>query len=294
MDVGIGLPSMIPGVTRDELVEWARRAEAAGFSSLATLDRLVYPNLEPLVALGVAAVVTERIRLTTDVVLVPWRANAALIAKQALTVHGPSGGRLVLGAAVGGRDDDYEVSGVPFEERGKRFEEMLQQIKRIWAGEEVGFAGAIGPPAPDGPPSLLIGGSSDETFRRAAEYADGWTMGGGTPDQFAQGMKKLKAAWNEKGREGEPRGMALAYFGLGDQAEEDARSDLGHYYAWLGDELAGMIVGSAATDAETVTGYVEAFAEAGADEFILFPVSSDPEQVDLLAETVPVTASVHS
>jgi alkanesulfonate monooxygenase SsuD/methylene tetrahydromethanopterin reductase-like flavin-dependent oxidoreductase (luciferase family) len=293
MDVGIGLPSTIPGVTRDELLEWARRADAAGFSSLGTLDRLVYPNWEPLVALGAAAVVTERIRLTTDVLLLPWRANAALVAKQALTIHNLSGGRLVLGAAMGRRTDDYEVSGVPFEELGRRFEEILKQIKRIWAGEEVGFAGAIGPSPPDGPPSLLIGGSTDATFRRAAEHGDGWTMGGGTPDQFAEGLEKLRAAWREKGRDGEPRGVALAYFGLGDNAEEAARSDLSHYYAWLGDELAEMIVSSAATDEETAKGYVEAFAAAGADELILFPVSTDPDQVELLARAVPV-GSVHS
>ena len=63
MDVAIGLPATIPGVERDQLLEWARRAEARGFSSLATLDRIVYPNYEPLIALAAAAAVTERIGL---------------------------------------------------------------------------------------------------------------------------------------------------------------------------------------------------------------------------------------
>src|SRR5690349_15638259 len=165
MDIGIGLPSTIPGVTGDELLEWARRADGAGFSSLATIDRLVYDNHEPLVALAAAAAVTERIRLMTDILLLPNRANAALVAKQALTIHKLSGGRFTLGAAVGGRPDDYAASGVPFEERGARFEPMLDQIKRAWAGEE-----GIGP-RPDGdPPELLIGGSADVAFRRAARY----------------------------------------------------------------------------------------------------------------------------
>jgi alkanesulfonate monooxygenase SsuD/methylene tetrahydromethanopterin reductase-like flavin-dependent oxidoreductase (luciferase family) len=115
MEVGIGLPATVPGVTRDDLLEWARRADSAGFSSLGVLDRLVYPNYEPLIALAAAAAVTERIRLMTDILLLPQRANAALVAKQALTVHSLSEGRLVLGVAAGLREDDYEASGVPMQ-----------------------------------------------------------------------------------------------------------------------------------------------------------------------------------
>ena len=65
MDVGIGLPATIAGVEREQLLDWARRAEARGFSSLGTIDRLVYGNYEPLIALAAAAAVTERIRLAT-------------------------------------------------------------------------------------------------------------------------------------------------------------------------------------------------------------------------------------
>jgi len=84
----------------------------------------------------------------TDVLLVPWRANAALIAKQALTVHSISGGRFKLGVAIGAWRDDYEVSGVPIKGQAKRFEEMLATIKSVWAGEVEGFGGRMGPPAP--------------------------------------------------------------------------------------------------------------------------------------------------
>src|SRR4051812_11738891 len=119
MDVGIGLPATIPGVEGAQVIEWARRAEARGFTTLGTLDRIVYGNDEPLLALPAAGAVTERIRLATTVLLAPLRANAALLAKQAATVDHLSGGRLVLGVAVGGREDDFEVSGIDFHTRGK-------------------------------------------------------------------------------------------------------------------------------------------------------------------------------
>jgi alkanesulfonate monooxygenase SsuD/methylene tetrahydromethanopterin reductase-like flavin-dependent oxidoreductase (luciferase family) len=92
MKVGIGLPTAIPGVRPDQVLDWARRAEAADFSTLAALDRLVYPSWEPLVTLGAAAAVTERIGLMTAVLLLPYRQNAAVVAKEAATIHVLSGG----------------------------------------------------------------------------------------------------------------------------------------------------------------------------------------------------------
>ncbi len=78
--------------------------------------------------------------------------------------------------------------------------------------------------------------------------------------------------------------MGLAYFALGDSAEADAEAYLRDYYAWLGEDIASYIVGSAAKDAETVRRYVAEFAEAGCGELIFCPSSSDPAQVDLLAD----------
>lgn len=283
MEIGIGLPITIPGVEARQVLDWGRRAEDAGFSTLGTLDRVVYPNYEPLVSLGAVAAVTGRIRLTTAILIAPYRVNAALLAKQAATVQALSGGRLELGVAVGAREDDYEASAVPLEGRGTRLEQMVDEMKRIWAGEEKGFAGGIGPEVE--PPGLLIGGQVDAAFRRAARYADGWIMGGGAPDQFASGREKLLAAWSEAGRDGTPKSASLAYYGLGDQPEEDARRNIGHYYAWLG-EYAEGVVGSVATSEEMVKGYAQAFEAAGCDELIFFPSSADPEQVDQLADVV--------
>jgi alkanesulfonate monooxygenase SsuD/methylene tetrahydromethanopterin reductase-like flavin-dependent oxidoreductase (luciferase family) len=281
MDVGIGLPNAVRGVERDGIVDWAQRAEAAEFSSLGTIDRMAWPNLESLISLAAAAAVTDRIGLTTDILLAPLRSNYALLAKQAASLDRISEGRLSLGLAVGGREDDYAVSGIDFSTRGKAFDAQLEELTKLWGGD-----GGVGPESFNGKrPGLLIGGGGEKSMQRAAKYADGWTMGGGSPDQMKEAKPKIEELWKAEGREGSPRLVALAYFGLGDDGADKAKDELGAYYAWLGD-YADNVVASAATDADKVKGYVAAFEDAGVDELILFPVSADPDQVDRLAEAV--------
>jgi alkanesulfonate monooxygenase SsuD/methylene tetrahydromethanopterin reductase-like flavin-dependent oxidoreductase (luciferase family) len=284
MEIGIGLPNAVTGATGDQLTEWARAADEAGFSSLGTIDRIVYPNYEPLIALSGAAAVTKRIRLATTVLLGPLRVNAALLAKQVLSLDAlAGGGRAVLGIAIGAREDDYEISGVSMSQRGAWMDSELAMIRRIWNGEGASEA-RVGPrPGGDGP-RLIVGGTVDAAFDRAARHGDGWMLGGGAPDQFSGALEKLSAAWERHGREGEPRKGALAYFALGDNAQEDADRYLLDYYAWLGDDLARMIADSALKDPEAVRQRVAAFEAAGCDELFMIPSSADREQVDLLAE----------
>ena len=145
MKVGIGLPNAVRGVDRRGIVEWARRAEDAGFSTLGTIDRVVYPNYESLIALAAAAAVTERIGLATDILIAPLRRSTALLAKQAATVDHLSGGRLVMGLAVGGRDDDFEAVGADFGARGRVFDGQLEEMMKIWRGDtEIGTSPANG------------------------------------------------------------------------------------------------------------------------------------------------------
>jgi len=284
MDVGIGLPNAVRGVDRQAIIDWARRAEEAGFSALGTIDRIVYSSYESLTTLAVAAAVTERVRLMTDILIAPLRSNTALFAQQAATVDSLSGGRLVLGMAVGGRPDDFEASGIPFHERGARFEAQLDELKRLWQGEKRGLAGRVGPPpAREGGPQVIIGGTVDAAFRRAARYGDGWTQGGGTPDALREGRAKLEAAWREQGREGTPRVVALFYFALGDDGPDKARRGVGDYYGFLGD-YAEQIVASTATSEDMVRQYLDAFRDAGADEVICFPASTDLDDVERLAQ----------
>jgi alkanesulfonate monooxygenase SsuD/methylene tetrahydromethanopterin reductase-like flavin-dependent oxidoreductase (luciferase family) len=284
MEIGIGLPNTIPGTEGRTLIEWSVQAEAAGFSSLCTVGRLVYPSYDDLIALAAAAAVTERVRLTTGVLIAPLFTNTALLAKQAASLDRLSGGRMVLGVGLGGRDEDFTASGLSAERRGGTLNRQLEEMKRIWAGEKRGHDGGIGPePVRAGGPELIIGGYTEAAFRRVARYGDGWMMGaGGDPERFAEVVGEVEEAWRKAGRSGSPRKIKPAYFALGPNARESAERELGRYYSALGDEVVNRIVGTTAIGEEMVRAYVEGFEPYGCDELIFLPCSSDPEQIALL------------
>jgi len=159
-------------------------------------------------------------------------------------------------------------------------------MKRVWSGEEFGYAGGIGPePARPGGPEIIMGGASEASFRRAARIADGWIMGGGTPDMFAQAAAAVDQAWQDAGRPDRPRKLTLAYFGLGPEARSQAEGYILHYYGWLGD-IASAIAAGAAISPEMVKSYVAAFEASGCDEIIFVPTASRLDQVSLLAEAI--------
>jgi len=276
---------MIPGTDGRTVVEWAKRAEQRGFSALGVFDRIVYDNYEPLIALAAAAAVTERIRLFTSILIAPYRGTGALLAKQAASVDRLAGGRLVLGMAVGNRDDDYRTEGADFPHRGKHFDAQLEEMTQIWAGESRGIAGRIGPVLPEGRPHLAIGGRAPASFARLARYGDSWIAGGAPPEVFAKILPDAKAAWAQAGRAEPLRASTLAYFGLGEDAQRHANDDLLDYYSYAG-PAARSIAAGAHTSEDKVRTVVEAFTAAGLDELILFPTNADPAQVDLLADVV--------
>ena len=177
----------------------------------------------------------------------------------------------MLGAAVGGRPDDFEASGAPFEGRGRRIEEMLDDMKRIWAGEERGFAGAIGPDVSANPPRILVGGQVDAAFRRAAEYGDGWISGGGPPEMFGDSRAKVDAAFRDAGRSERPTASTLSYFSLDADPESQAQATLGDYYSFM-PEYAGMVVASAVKSEDEVKERARMFARAGLRRADLLPL----------------------
>lgn len=283
MEIGIGLPNTlkVPGPT---IVEWARRAEQRGFASLATIDRIVYPTYDSLSALAVSAGATSRIKLFTDILLTPVYPPVWL-AKATASLDAMSGGRLTLGLGVGGRADDFAAMDRPFERRGHLMDETLDLLERAWAGESVtGDDFVVGPePAAGNRVSVLIGGNSDKAVERTVRYGEGWTMGGGGPDMAGPMIERIRTAWRDAGREGEPRIAALQYFGLGD--DEASRASLRNYYGFLGDWTEG-IVESAVRTPQAVKEIAQRFADVGVTELVFDPTVPNVEEVDRLADAV--------
>jgi alkanesulfonate monooxygenase SsuD/methylene tetrahydromethanopterin reductase-like flavin-dependent oxidoreductase (luciferase family) len=283
MDIGIGLPTTIPGADGPTLIEWARHADEAGFESLGTLDRLVYDSYDPIAALGAAAAVTDDLRLTTAVILTPYRGNGVLLAKQLASLDQLSGGRVTVGVGVGGHSEDYLAAAEDFSRRGAAQDRMLAEMRAVWAGEARDNGGIVGPPPaqPSGLP-LLIGGSGRAAIRRVVEHGSGWIAGGGGPEMFSKTAQQVQQAWADEGRDGVPYLAATAFFALGEHAKAASRRYLLDFYSFLGD-AADRIAQSALTDPETLKREIAGFAEADCDELILFPCSADADEIDLLA-----------
>ncbi|MFJ1790990.1 LLM class flavin-dependent oxidoreductase [Kitasatospora griseola] len=282
MEIGIGLPTMAGELTGPDLVEWARRAEECGFSTLAVLDRLVCDGWEPLLALGAAAAVTRRIRLATQVLVPGYRGNTALLAKQLATLQQLSGGRLVLGVAAGIRPDDFEVGGTDFRSRGRALDRLLTDLAAFWDD------GAIGPRPASGPPPVLVGGRSRAALDRMARYGEGAVLVASAA-MFAERAVEARECWTAHGRPGRPRLVAQTYYALGPQGPDEALEHLRSYYAFAG-PAADLIARTALTSEDAVRQEVARFRQAGCDELVLIPCSTDVRQLDLLAAAVKENA----
>ncbi|WP_433206965.1 LLM class flavin-dependent oxidoreductase [Dactylosporangium sp. CS-047395] len=268
MELGLGLPVSDP----PRLLDWARRAEAAGFASVALLDRLAYDNPEPLVALALLAGATTRIRLQTEVLLAPLR-GTALLAKQAATLQLMSGGRFRLGVGVGGRADDHAAAGVPLSQRGAVMDRMLGDLRAIWGG-------APYPTTPIGPsaaPPLLIGGFAPAALARVARFEAGFLCA--APLQWAGKLvDTVQEQWRAAGRAGRPR-LVCQVNAATPASLDRARGAAAAYYAFTGREGWGEPISDPGQLAETVAAY----REFGADELILYCWGDDPGQIELLA-----------
>ena len=285
MQIGIGVPNSVPGATGNGMLDWARRADKAGFSSLGSIGAVSYPSYEELTLFAAAGAVTERIRFFTNVLITPAR-SAAELAKQAATVDQLSNGRLTLGLGVGWREADFILNGRDFAGRGAAFDKILADLHRSWNGEPLDDAARpASPPPVQSPIPIMIGGTTKAAIKRVIDHGIGWTAGGMPPDAVADFGQQVRDAWSAAGKAGQPRIAALVYFGLGD-TEHESRNNLLDYYKPMGDEVAGMIAGGALRSAGAIKDAMAAYEAAGVDELILDPTVADPEQVGLLADVV--------
>lgn len=280
MRIGIGLPAAVPDAPATDLGEWAAVGERLGFCSVGVIDRLVYDNLDPLVALAAAAARTEHVELLTTVLTVPYRRNAVVLAKQLASVERLSGGRLTAGMGLGGWPEDYAASDVPRRDQGTLMDAMLATMQRVWNGDLVGAGGPI-PALPAGRPGLLFAGFVPAAYQRGATAGQGW-VAPAFSEPLVAGIDAIRQAWSEAHRQGQPRVVTLRYFCLGHRAQETADHYLAHYYG-----TPGM---AARADVPTTTAELgaelEQLGDAGCDDVVLFPCSYDIDQVYALDQAL--------
>ena len=223
MKVGMFLPQFGEYATKENILYIAKEAEKEGVDSLWVLDRLLWPLkpktpyaatpdgtlpveyqnvLDPLTTLTYVAGVTERILLGTSIIDMFFQ-NPVQLGKRFATLDVLSDGRTIAGLGIGWSKDEYEVSGVPYKDKGTRADEFLQVLKKIWTDEIVEFKGQfynipaskIGPkPLQEPHPPILLGGFSPKTFSRIVNYANGWIgiAGFGPLEQLEQMINGLK------------------------------------------------------------------------------------------------------
>lgn len=286
MRIGVGLPNTLSGVRGPDLVDWARRAEALGFTALGTIGRIVYAGHEELIALAAAAGATERIELHTTVMIAPPRRDT-LLAKQAATLDAVSGGRFVLGVGVGWRPDDYSTMDGRYAERGLRAAEQLRRIRELWRqAQATDEPSVVGPRANrEGGPVIMVGGSSDPALRRAGELADGWMSGPAPVEAIPELWAKVVGYADAAGRS-RPRLQVNRYFALG--ADEEADRNIARYYGFGGPDTVKRVQGAILRSPEAIASELEALAAVGADEAIIWPMAVGPDQLEGLAAAAGV------
>jgi alkanesulfonate monooxygenase SsuD/methylene tetrahydromethanopterin reductase-like flavin-dependent oxidoreductase (luciferase family) len=285
MRIAIGLPSRVASASGDVMLEWITRAERGPFSSVVVTDRVVSQALEPMTVLALAAGATKRIGLMTSIVLAPTR-ETTLFAREAATLDALSGGRLTLGIGIGVRKNDYLATGFDFHRRGRRVEEQLPLLRRLWSGENLsGEVGAIGPrPSRANGPELLIGGYVPAIARRIAKWGDGYMApGGGEPEALAAMWKRIESAWREEGRAGKPRWVGASYYALGPSGADYAKRYIEANYGY-NPELAAKRLATLPATQKAVEAAIKRQADMGVDEFILRPCADDLDQMERLAE----------
>ncbi|MFF7676839.1 LLM class flavin-dependent oxidoreductase [Actinacidiphila glaucinigra] len=259
MRIGVNVPNFGPGTDPGVLRDWARTVEGLGFDLLMVSDHVVVtpdvaeqypaPFYEPFTTLSWLAGVTDRIRLGTTVLILPYR-HPLLTARMAANLNMLSGGRLVLGVGVGWARQEFAALGVPFERRGALTDEHLTALREAWK-DEADYAG--------GPVPLWIGGNSAAGRRRAVRVGDAWHPLRFTLPWLREAVGELASQAREQGR---PVPALVPRIALRITAEPVTGPD----------RLAG--VGTF----EQITADLADLRALGADTVVLDPFDGDPRE----------------
>ncbi len=305
MGVAVGLGLMeFPFADARGFWRWVDLCEAGGADSIWQTDRLVSrtPILECMATMGALAGRTRRVKFGMNVVSLALR-DPVLVAKQCATIDVLSEGRLLPAFGIGSpMGPEWSALTIDVKTRGRKTDEGLEIIKRLWREDSVDFKGqhytltaasiSPKPVQPDLP--MWIGGSSEAAVRRTARYGTGWQAGPETPDQAAAMVTAIRAATKAAGRviDDDHYGAGFAFY-FGSASAPALQATMEAYRKRTNrDPLAHFAVG----DAEAMMGRISAYVAAGVSKFVLRPVGSSDEEVlaqtrQLIEQVLPMVAA---
>lgn len=289
MEIGICLPYMKAGLTRDDYLEWFRRVDDGPFHSISCGERVHGPTFDMRVVLSAAAVATKRVEITPTLYVLPMH-SAARVAKEVASLDIMSGGRvskMVVG--YGGREKDYEAMGASFKGRYGRMDRQIGELRAVWSQREIiPGAGAIGP-APSNPngPQILAGVIGPKSIERCAQWADGlyaWS-GNGNEKDWAQTFAIGDAAWERAERPQKPYRLGGFWYTLADDGQQRLYDYVYDYLAIAGEEIATMMAQSVhRSSADAIAEALDNAESAGCQEVFLVPATADIVEIDRLCD----------
>ena len=295
MELGVVFPQTEIGTDPAAVREYGRRVEAAGYGHLHAYDHVLGANPdrpgydgpydytdpfhEPFVLFSHLAGMTETLNFVTGVLILPQR-QTALVAKQAATVDILSGGRLRVGVGVGWNDIEYEALGKDFHTRGRRIEEQVDLLRRLWTDELVEFEGefhhipdaGLKPLPLQQPIPLLMGGGAEPVLRRVGRMADGWLtpatwkMPDADMDDLVETIDRVREFRREAGKD--PQDLTI--WGRMNLARDDPEEWVARARRWadagathLAVDTMNMGLSFPDEHGETVERYADVLADAG-------------------------------
>jgi alkanesulfonate monooxygenase SsuD/methylene tetrahydromethanopterin reductase-like flavin-dependent oxidoreductase (luciferase family) len=289
MKIGICLPYMKAGLTRDDYMAWFRAIDEGPFHSLSCGERVHGPTYDMRVLLAAAAMATTRVEITPTLYVLPMH-SAVRVAKEVATLDILSGGRVKnMAVGYGGRTKDYEAVGARFQGRYGRMDKQVEELRRVWRGEEViAGGGAIGPePTVANGPRVLAGAMGPKSIERCAQWADGlyaWS-GNGEREELQRTFDMADAAWQRAERTQQPYRLGGFWYTLADDGQQKLYDYVYEYLAIAGPEIATMMAESVhRSSPDAITQALDNAEAAGCEEVFMVPATAELAELERLSD----------